>query len=89
MLEDALGKIGGVAGLLKGDVTGAAAAMGIKGAKNVKATAEARKVTAGVALPPGKGFSPAIGAATAVGDDVRARLWQWFSGEGEPSPDQK
>lgn len=89
LLEDALGKVGGIAGLLKGDVTGAAATLGIKGAKNAKATVEARKVTSGVSLPPGRGFSPAVGAATAAGDEARARLWQWFSGEGESSPDQK
>ena len=33
LLEDALSKVGGIAGLLKGDVTGAAATLGIKGRK--------------------------------------------------------
>ena len=57
--RDALGKVGGIAGLLKGDVTGAAP-WGSRG-ENAKATAEARKVTPGVSLPPRKGFSPAVG----------------------------
>lgn len=82
-VEDVLGRATGVLGLLRGDLMGTAATLGVKAAKDVKAGAEARAAAAGAPLPAQKGVPGAIGAAAAGGDALRARLWQWLSAEPE------
>lgn len=82
-VEDVLGRATGVLGLLRGDLMGTAATLGVKAAKDVKSAAAARSATAGAPLPPQRGVPGAIGAAAAGGDALRARLWQWLSAEPE------
>ena len=87
MLEDAFGKVTGVMGLLKGDVVGPAAALGLKTAKNAKDAKAAQAAVSGVPMPPGKGIPAATGAAVYGAGEVRSRLWQWMTGAQSDATD--
>jgi len=87
MLEDAFGKVSGIAGLLKGDAVGTAAALGVRTAKNAKDSKVAQAAVSGVPMPPGKGIPAATGAATYGAGEVRSRLWQWMTGAQSDATD--
>ena len=87
MLEDAFGKVSGVVGLLKGDAVGAAAALGVRAAKNAKDTKAAQGAVAGVRMPPSKGIPAATGAAVYGAGEVRSRLWNWLTGAQSDATD--